>query len=147
MTQRLRSELTGLNVTKPDPSRLGDIAEAWVSLLATWKGAEVYRNQHCTGKVDLILCIDGVHYPIDVKLARPDNKGSWFGNTSRVKEGVIPVLVIPTGDITEWRVKWIRKRFPQELKNFWCKADHPLTYRENQKATNKVETTSASNRC
>ena len=129
LTQKLKSELPGQTATKACPSRLGDIAEHWVCLLAAWKGAEVYKNLNCTGKTDIILALDGGVYSIDVKLARPSGTG-WHGNTNRVAKGVIPVLVIPIGDITQWRVQWIRNRFPPELKNFWAKADHPLTYRE-----------------
>jgi len=68
---------------------------------------------------------------LDVKLARPNNKGSWYGNTNTVKDPVIPVLVIPKGDITEWKVKWIHKRFPPELENFWDRSPYPFTYIQN----------------
>jgi hypothetical protein len=68
---------------------------------------------------------------LDVKLARPNSRGYWYGNTNEVKDPVIPVLVIPTGDITEWKVKWINKRYPPELENFWDRSPYPFTYIQN----------------
>jgi hypothetical protein len=127
LTRKLRSEKPGLTAT--NPSRLGDIAEHWVGLLAAWKGAEVYRNLNCTGKTDIVLILpDGNSYQIDVKLARPNRHGSWYGNTNVVQDPVIPVLVIPKGDITDWRVTWIRNRYPKELMHFWDRSPHPFTY-------------------
>ena len=114
------------------------MAEHWVCLLAAWKGAEVYKNHNSTGNVDLILSTpDGNFYPIDVKLARPNSMGSWRGNTDTVKAPVIPVLVIPCGDdVADWKVKWIRGRFPEELKNFWDRSISPFTYtKPDDKAT------------
>ena len=130
MTARLKSETTGQSAI--NPSRLGDIAEHWVSLLAAWKGAEVYPNLNSTGNVDIVMVLDGTTYLLDVKLARPNQKGSWRGNTGEVEDPVIPVLVIPTGDITEWRVQWIRNRYPQELENFWSKSALPFTHASTQ---------------
>jgi hypothetical protein len=105
-----------------DPNRKGDLAEQWVALLAAWKGAEVHRNTNCTGSTDMILKFNGKLYEIDVKLAR--SNGYWYGNTNTVEAPVIPVLVIPDGDITNWKVKWIRNRFPPELEGFWDKPIH-----------------------
>ncbi len=128
LTQKLKSATAGQTATKPPgPSRLGDMAEHWVALLAAWKGAEVYPNLNSTGKSDLIMVVDGVAYQLDVKLARPNSTGGWRGNTDTVKDPVIPVLVIPTGDISEWRVQWIRNRHPKELTNFWAKSAIPFT--------------------
>ena len=74
LTQRLKLEAPGQTVT--NPSRLGDIAEHWVAMLAAWKGAEVYPNLNCTGPTDFIMVVDGKAYQsIDVKLARPSSKG------------------------------------------------------------------------
>ena len=118
--QKHKLEPTGQKFT--DPSRKGDLAEQLVSLIATWKGAEVYKNINCTGKVDLILDVNEKLYVLDVKLGRHNSKGDgWFGNTAKVKFPVIPVLVIPDGDIFDWKIQWIRNRYPQELKNFWTK--------------------------
>ena len=118
----------GRGQTPTDPSRLGDMAEKWVALLASYKGAEVFPNLNSTGPGDLIMYLNGQTYILDVKLARPNSKGSWRGDTGRVKAPVIPVLVIPIGDITEWRVQWIRNRHPEELTNFWNKAAIPFTH-------------------
>jgi hypothetical protein len=108
-----------------DPNRLGDIAEQWVALIAAWKGAEVFRNTGCTGKIDMILSINQVCYPIDVKLAR-QSQGSrhWHGNTYKVEHPIVPVLVVPDGDICDWKIKWIRNRYPEELEHFWDKPIH-----------------------
>lgn len=104
------------------------MAEHWVALLAAWKGAEVYPNLNCTGQSDLIMVVNDKAYQLDVKMARPNRKGSWRGNTDKVKDPVIPVLVIPTGDISEWKVQWIRGRYPEELSNFWDKSPYPFTF-------------------
>ena len=74
LTQKLREATPGRTVTSP--SRLGDIAEHWVAMLAAWKGAEVYPNLNCTGPTDFIMVVDGVPYQLDVKLARPQLP--WF---------------------------------------------------------------------
>ena len=132
LTRKLKQVLPGQIATKASPSRLGDIAEHWVGLLAAWKGAEVYRNLNCTGNTDIVLLLpNGNSYMLDVKLARPNSRGYWYGNTNEVKDPVIPVLVIPTGDITEWKVKWINKRYPPELENFWDRSPYPFTYIQN----------------
>ena len=129
LTQRLKQVTPGRIATNtPGPSRLGDMAEHWVALLAAWKGAEVYPNLNCTGSSDLIMVVDGKAYQLDVKLARPNSRGSWRGNTDKVQDPVIPVLVIPTGDISEWKVQWIRGRHPEELTDFWTKSAVPFTY-------------------
>ena len=105
------------------------MTETWVSLLASWKGAEVYPNLNSTGPSDLVMVVEGKTYHLDVKLARPGSKGGWFGNTNLVKDPVIPVLVIPLGDISEWKVKWITNRFPSELKDFWSRSHTPFTFK------------------
>ena len=126
LQQKPKSETIGQKFTD---SRKGDIAEHYVALIAAWKGAEVYKNINCTGKTDLVLGINGTLYPVDVKLARANNTNSWRGNTDKVKPPVIPVLVIPDGDIFEWKIQWIRNRHPKELENFWKK---PITTNGNQ---------------
>lgn len=121
----------GLRFT--DKSRKGDLAEQWVALLATWKGAEVFKNINCTGKTDLVIKYNGRLYQIDVKLAYRHKNGAWDSNTAQVKDPVIPVIVIPDGDISDWRVQWVRNRHPLELKDFWNK--QPITF----DATQKIE--------
>jgi hypothetical protein len=119
LQQKPKSGTTGRKCT--DPNRKGDIAEQLVALIATWKGAEVYKNINCTGKTDLIIKLNNAAYELDVKLAFQKRNGTWFGSTCRVKDPVIPVLVIPDGDIFEWKIQWIRNRYPKELENFWKK--------------------------
>ena len=133
LTQKLREATPGRTVTSP--SRLGDIAEHWVAMLAAWKGAEVYPNLNCTGPTDFIMVVDGVPYQLDVKLARPNSRGSWRGNTDKVEDPVIPVLVIPQGDITDWKVQRIRNRYPKELENFWNKSAIPFTHESPEAAS------------
>jgi len=130
LTARLSRVPRGQTATKIGPSRLGDMAEYWVCLLAAWKGAEVFKNQNSTGHIDLILVLaDGSMYPIDVKLARPNGQGSWSGDTNKVKSPVIPVLVVPKGDdIAGWKVQWIHNRHPEHLANFWDRSLTPFTH-------------------
>ena len=103
------------------------MAEKWVALLASYKGAEVYPNLNSTGPGDLVMVLNNQTYILDVKLARPNTKGSWRGDTGRVKDPVIPVLVIPEGDIAQWKVRWINRRHPEELAEFWSKSPIPFT--------------------
>ena len=102
------------------------MAEHWVALLAAYKGAEIYPNLNSTGKSDLIMVFNDKPYQLDVKMARPNAQGGWRGNTDTVKDPVIPVLVIPDGDISDWRVQWIRNRYPEELATFWSKSAIPF---------------------
>ena len=120
LRQKQQSEAIGQKFT--DKSRKGDIAEQYVAFMATWKGAEVFQNINCTGKVDLILKINDCLYEIDVKLARLNTaKDGWYGATASVQPPVIPVIVIPDGDVFNWKIKWIRNRYPKELEHFWNK--------------------------
>ena len=120
LQQKPKSETIGQKFTSK--SRKGDLAEYYVSLIATWKGAEIYKNVNCSGKVDLILGVNNSLYRLDVKLGRLNSRGDgWFANTNTVKPPIIPVLVIPDGDIFEWKIQWIRDRYPKELENFWTK--------------------------
>lgn len=60
---------------------------------------------------------------LDVKCSSwRDDKALWdTKNTCRVRAPVWPVVVEPDGDIANWRVRWVRNRYPQELKDFWTK--------------------------
>ena len=105
-----------------DPNRLGDLAERWVTLLASWKGCEVFENIGCSGKTDLVI----VHptmgpIQVDVKCSTwRDDKNSWDPkNTHSVKAPVWPVIVEPDGDVASWRVRWVRNRCPLGWENFW----------------------------
>ena len=118
-TQSPKRETLGLRRTDINPNRAGDLAEQFVILLATWKGAEVFPNVNCTGKTDLIIKFNDIIFEVDVKLARPNNNNSWRGDTDQVKAPVYPVLVLPEGDIFEWKVKWVAKKYPTGLEGFW----------------------------
>ena len=115
---------TGLKST--NPSRKGDLAEQYITTLATQKGAEVFRNLNCTGPVDLILRVNGRLYEIDVKLARKRKDASgWRDDSARVKDPVYPLIVYPCGsDFSDWKVDWKGDRYPQELKDFWQYGTH-----------------------
>ena len=122
MTLKPRSGRRGPIAT--DTNRLGDMAERWVTLLASWKGCEVFENIGCTGRTDIVI----VHpelgpLQIDVKCAfwREDH---WMvQHTSRVKPPVYPVVVEPEGDIANWKVRWVRGKVPPGWSKFWDK-DH-----------------------
>ena len=92
-------------------------------MLAAWKGAEVFPNNNCTGSTDLVISYKGSIYMLDVKCSTwRDDRALWdTKNTCRVKAPVWPVVVEPDGDIANWRVRWVRNRYPQELKDFWTK--------------------------
>ena len=92
-------------------------------MLAAWKGAEVFPNNNCTGATDLVISYKGVTYLLDVKCAtwRDDRNGWDSKNTYQVKDPVWPVVVEPDGDIANWRVRWVRNRYPHGMKDFWSK--------------------------
>ena len=119
-TAKLNTVPTGVTVI--DCNRLGDLAEQWVSMLAAWKGAEVFPNNNCTGSTDLVISYMGSLYMLDVKCATWRDDSHWDSkSTCKVKSPVWPVVVEPDGDIANWRVRWVRNRYPQELKDFWSK--------------------------
>ena len=131
MTQKLAKETLGQRRTDLEPNRKGDIAEQYVCLMAQWKGAEIFTNIGCTGKTDIVLKIDGNLIEIDVKLARfhPRDKCWNCPNVSSVKLPVYPVMVLPEGDIMDWKIRWknITKgrdsppHCPPGLEDFWSK--------------------------
>ena len=105
-----------------DPNRLGDLAERWVTLLASWKGAEVFENIGCSGKTDLIVVQKSLGpIQIDVKCSTwREDRQSWDPkNTHTVEAPIWPVIVEPDGDVADWRVRWVRNRCPQGWENFW----------------------------
>ena len=101
--------------------RLGDLAEQWVSMLAAWKGAEVFPNVNSTGNTDLVMRVGDELYELDVKCSTYRD-GYWDAkNTWTVKDPVFPVVVEPDGDIANWKVRWLSRSVPQGLENFWDK--------------------------
>ena len=103
-----------------------------MQLIATYKGAEVFPNVNCTGAADLILKIGDQLVEIDVKLARwmrgGDGYYSWSTTgASTVELPVYPLLVIPEGDIMNWKIRWRNlnrasnspPHCPPGLENFW----------------------------
>ena len=105
-----------------EPNRLGDLAEKWVSMIASWKGCEVFENIGCTGKTDIVL----VHpvlgaLQIDVKCSLWNKSlKSWARQGSRVKDpDVWAVEVTPEGDIANWKISWGYKQTPPGWDGFW----------------------------
>ena len=105
-----------------------------MKLIAAWKGAEVFSNFGCDGKTDLVLKIDDQLVQIDVKLAQWKMGGtggySWSASgAQKVKPPIYPVIVVPEGDIMNWKVRWINKHgshgpnctynCPPGLEDFW----------------------------
>ena len=124
---RIRTDLSN--------NRKGDIAELYVCLIAEWKGADVFRNVGCDGKTDIVLKIDGTIAEIDVKVAQWKPKyNSWISTAAAdVELPVYPVLVIPEGDIMDWKIRWkginpgpnSPPHCPLGLETFW---DKPSTH-------------------
>ena len=129
--RNLNKGTLGQTRTDLEPNRIGDIAEAYVSLIAQWKGADVFTNEGCTGDTDLVLLIGGTCYRFDVKMCQwHKTLGRWqAGASNLVKPPVWPVLVEPEGDIMNWRIRWknkpggsgYRPYCPEGLENFWKK--------------------------
>ena len=110
-TQKLKQETAGQIAISP--SRLGDMAEQYVKLLAHWKGCEVFSNVGCTGDTDLVIIHPELgSLRIDVKCSTygiKDRSGrlGWQTTGSRVNApGVYAVEVRPAGDFTQWNVRW-----------------------------------------
>tara|TARA_B100000073_G_C23644211_1_gene537896 strand:- start:468 stop:959 length:492 start_codon:yes stop_codon:yes gene_type:complete len=108
-----------------DKSRLGDLAERWVTTLCAWKGAEVFPNLSCTGKTDFMMVYQDKTYQFDVKCRvwYPSDNCWKSNNAYKVKAPVYPIMVTPEGDISEWKVQWATpERTPPGLENFWKKS-------------------------
>lgn len=145
-TAKLNTDQTGPLVI--NHKRLGDLGEQWVYLLAAWKGCEVFPNINSTGKTDIILKHpDKGMIEIDVKVSSwcKNTKGNWWWNTSnacKVKPPVYAVVVMPSGDITGWSVRWRKGYAPPGWEDFWTN-DH-RTYKT--ASTKPNETPQASSR-
>ncbi len=127
-TQKPKSEQTGPTVTKISTKRLGDLAEQWVSLLLSWKGAEVFPNANSTGAADLVFILDGRAVQIDVKVSTylPETDYWHAKNCWAVKAPQYAVVVEPDGDITNWRVRWY-KSCPEGMENLWNNSNQITT--------------------
>ena len=117
LTQSQPLDLLGQKRT--DVNRKGDYWELYVSMIAMEKGAEVYRNMSCVGKTDIVLEINGKHYPINVKAMCERSKaypGRYYHETlNKLPEDVYMVSVNPvTRDIC-----WHHNRIPAGLEDFW----------------------------
>lgn len=108
--------------TATNRSRLGDMSEQWVYLLAAWKGCEVFPNINSTGKTDIIIKHPTLGIlEIDVKTNTWNYQtNTWRREGSHVKEsGVWAVEVTPDGDIADWKVSWGYNRTPPGWAGFW----------------------------
>ena len=112
-TQKPKQGEAGLIVT--NPSRLGDMAEQWVKLLAHWKGCEVFQNVGCTGPTDLVIVHSELgSVQIDVKCDSYSQSGysgvyRWKQCTGfDIKPPVYVVRVTPDGDFSNWKARWRR---------------------------------------
>ncbi len=101
------------------------MAEQFVTLLAHWKGCEVFRNVGCTGSTDMVIKHPDLGVlEVDVKCNDWHHTGCWNRNGSRVKaKGVWPVEVTPEGDIANWKVSWGYNRTPPGWDGFWSNDD------------------------
>tara|TARA_Y100000289_G_C3913747_1_gene146189 strand:+ start:419 stop:748 length:330 start_codon:yes stop_codon:yes gene_type:complete len=104
-------------------------------LIAQWKGAKVHHNVSCVGNTDMVLQVGDQYIPVDVKLARVNTKNTgracWRAScASKVKHPVYPVVVIPEGDIMDWKIRWNNQtaarnsppHCPPGLEDFWSKS-------------------------
>jgi len=101
------------------------MSEQWVKLLAHWKGCEVFQNVGCTGKTDIVIIHPELgSLQIDVKTASWVKGGtgyySWHCTAAaKVKLPVYPVIVVPDGDISNWKVRWRKALVPKGWESFW----------------------------
>ena len=122
LTPNIKSEKAGPIAT--NTNRLGDMAEQWVKLLAHWKGCEVFQNVGCTGSTDIVIIHPDLgSLQVDVKCAswsKATNGGYWWNKShAAVKAPVYAVIVIPDGDIGNWRVQWRKNHAPEGWEDFW----------------------------
>jgi len=79
----------------------------------------------------MILHIGDTFIPIDVKLAQWHQRDSCWKTrqASKVELPVYPVIVIPEGDIADWKIRWKNAtrasnsppHCPPGLEDFWKK--------------------------
>ena len=123
MTQKQSKETTGQKST--DTNRIGDILEHYVITEALKCGAEVFPNSCCTGRIDMILKINGRSIDCDVKSMsqRAKGRGSdkyYHVAKGDVAKGVYMISVHPETLLIAWHPLLI----PEGLESFW---DNPST--------------------
>jgi len=83
------------------------------------RGAEVFKNVSCVGPTDIVLEINGQHYPCNVKVMCERNKnkpGTYYQDTlNNIPDDVYMVNVHP---VTR-RIYWHTNRIPEGLSRFW----------------------------
>jgi hypothetical protein len=134
---KLVPEVRGLTHIDFSSSRAGDIAEKYATLSLWLRGAEVFPNAGCDGKVDLCFKYSGLIYEVDVKLAcyaqsKPGHYSWRTDKASRVRPPVYPLIVVPStgANLSGWHCRWLQKKgqrkaniksyhCPPGLENFW----------------------------
>ena len=115
-TPKVNQETTGPKYIEfTDKSRKGDIMEHHVITEAMKRGAEVFKNVGCSGKIDIIIKYNDQVLECDVKSLRKAGNGiyTWCGSSGSCH--AIPISVHPlTMDIG-----WHPKRVPDGFENFW----------------------------
>ena len=97
-------------------NRQGDAAELIVVVEAWKRGAEVFRNVGCTGKIDLVLKHhNGSLLAVDVKRLCRNGDGIFTASSNPYNATEVVVLVHP---YTE-QVRWIRGKAPEGWEDFW----------------------------
>ena len=108
-----------LGQTRTDANRKGTYWENYVKLKAWERGAEVYENACCTGKVDIILEMNGELLPCDVKAKVERSKqypGRYYQDTLNcIPEDVYMICVDPSTK----QINWHTKRIPAGWEDFW----------------------------
>ena len=83
------------------------------------RGAEVFKNISCVGKIDMRIDWNGQSLPCDVKAKVERNKrepGKYYQDTLNViPEDVYMVCVDPT----DGSVSWHTQRVPEGWEDFW----------------------------
>ena len=116
-TQNPKPETIGPKST--NSSRMGDYWEYHVMCKALERGAEVFKNISCVGKIDMRIDWNGQSLPCDVKAKVERNKsypGKYYQDTLNViPEDVYMVCVDPT----DGSVSWHTQRVPEGWEDFW----------------------------
>ena len=111
-----------------EKNTLGDLCEYFVAIEAIKRGAKVYRNVIKTGYADLILEINNIFIPVDVK-AKTWNyqRNNWRSET---RKATCQVISVEINDVNGWKVTWPRQcgghptkdrpfQCPEGLEHFW----------------------------